>query len=663
MTEPFSMKKWRKQEAQANRPIIAWDGEGINRWEQDGMVFQDYAMLSNSLGERMIANPRESLERVKVLEWMIDVQARNPNAIHVVFGGNYDFNMILRGNAPAMFEEMEELKASEEMRVGSYRVKAMWGRVLEVTGKGQCFKLFDVLPFFQTPFIKACDSYLGTDWPGREVIIKMKAERTSFEYDEMDKINEYNDYELQSLVLLVEELRRRLFSAGLRITNWYGPGAIAAFIYKQEQIKLCMDQEHTISDPDFGHAVRAAYAGGRFEVIKTGYNINQPVYEYDINSAYPYAMTKLPDLKTGRWEYVENDPGDKEFALYHLSYEANGAEATDQWDTPFPLFHRSRQSLIFYPPVVSGWFWSPEVSMARKYVAKWGGSIIIDKAYVYHSDNTKPFQFVAKMYDDRQRLKAEGSGAQIGLKLGLNSLYGKMAQQVGWTEEKLPPFHQLEWAGYVTSHCRAQIMTAVMEKPENVIAFATDAVFVTEPLNVPINNELGGWEPTVFTNMSMLQSGIYFGEVDGQFVNRSRGIRPENFDREKILEDLRSGITTLTVPSIRFIGLAAALQRKTQMWCCWNYQTAEIALLLTAPSKRVHARPNTSGDSDKQWLVCPLCEPDYLYTEGFWHLSHVPPLVREENKEHQVEWVMKDEFSDDIIHERESEYHILEYMD
>lgn len=659
----FSLQKWRAQEAQANRKIISWDGEGINKWSQDGLTFQNYAMLSNSLGERMIAPPGESLERVKVLEWMVDVQKRFPKAIHVIFGGNYDFNMIIRGNAPAREEEMWNLKETEQIRIVDYKVKVMWGRSLEVRSQGVCFTLFDVMPFFQSSFVKACDDYLGTDWPGRDIIIKMKQERMVFDYDEMEKINEYNDYELETLVLLVEELRKRLFAAGLRITKWYGPGAIAAYIYKQQGIKHCMDQPHTLDDPEFGHAVRAAYAGGRFEVIKTGFNVRNPVYEYDINSAYPYAMTKLPNLSDGEWEKVNGDPGYKHFALYHIRYEAEEGFLGDGWNNPFPLYYRDPHSLIFYPPEVSGWFWSPEYKMAKEFVAKHGGSIIIDSAYVFHENGDRPFQFVKDMYDERQRLKREGSGAQIGLKLGLNSLYGKMAQQVGWEEDRLPPFHQLEWAGYVTSHCRAQIMTAIMDKLDSVVAFATDAVFLTEKIDVPISNQLGDWEQITFTNMSMLQSGIYFGIVDGEFVNRTRGVRPEDFDTDLILENLKKGIATLESSSHRFVTLGAALVRKYQMWCCWVEQTATIALLLTTPSKRMHARENLARDPGKLYLVCAACDPDIEgYTENVWHDTYVPLIESQENKEHQVDWIVKDDLVDEILFERESEYQIMEYI-
>ena len=42
-----------------------------------------------------------------------------------------------------------------------------------------------------------------------------------------------------------------------------------------------------------------SYYGGRFEILKRGFV--GKAYLYDINSAYPYAITQIPDLSKGKW--------------------------------------------------------------------------------------------------------------------------------------------------------------------------------------------------------------------------------------------------------------------------------------------------------------------------------------------------------------------------
>ncbi len=45
-------------------------------------------------------------------------------------------------------------------------------------------------------------------------------------------------------------------------------------------------------------AAQYAYFGGRFETFKIG-RYKGPVYSLDINSAYPFAISQLPNLNAG----------------------------------------------------------------------------------------------------------------------------------------------------------------------------------------------------------------------------------------------------------------------------------------------------------------------------------------------------------------------------
>src|SRR6185312_6510244 len=49
-------------------------------------------------------------------------------------------------------------------------------------------------------------------------------------------------------------------------------------------------------------AARSSYYGGWFEIFAHGH-IPEVTWEYDINSAYPAIISRLPCLSHGRWEY------------------------------------------------------------------------------------------------------------------------------------------------------------------------------------------------------------------------------------------------------------------------------------------------------------------------------------------------------------------------
>jgi len=133
-----------------------------------------------------------------------------------------------------------------------------------------------------------------------EEISSGKDSRSHFKLSEVDThIRPYWEKELRLLVDLGCTLRSNLYSAGLEITQWFGPGNIATFLYKKYGIADIMNQE---LPNGIITASQYAYAGGRFEGFKAGYH-NGPVYSADINSAYPFALSSLPNLRTGNWHH------------------------------------------------------------------------------------------------------------------------------------------------------------------------------------------------------------------------------------------------------------------------------------------------------------------------------------------------------------------------
>lgn len=82
-----------------------------------------------------------------------------------------------------------------------------------------------------------------------------------------------------------------------------------------------------------------SYFGGRFEILRRG-NIGE-AYLYDINSAYPFAMTKFPDLTKGRWVSGKVIHPDAELGFFKIT-----ADIPDEtYLPPFPF--RANGILVF----------------------------------------------------------------------------------------------------------------------------------------------------------------------------------------------------------------------------------------------------------------------------------------------------------------------------
>lgn len=620
-----------------SRKFVAIDGEGINVTRGLDKGKHLYVMLAISNKPSLI-DPT-GLKTDAILHYLFENLSAHD--INVIYGGSYDFNLWLRD---LLSDEVRAIYNSnyESYPVwrNGYGIRWIKGKSFEITDGEKTVTINDVISFFQRPFIQACDEYLG-EYEGRAQLVREKARRGNFRIEEIDSIDDYNQLELRLLVQLMNELRARLNKVGLRPRRWNSPGAIASALFLREKVKEHRNENLPAAVTE---ASRYAYAGGRFELIKYG-SVNAPVYEYDINSAYPRALLDVPSLAGAKWKHWKN-PNRKQYApfsLYKVSY--TGTNPT----IPGPLFMRSENGTISYPLKVTTWVWAPEYETLRLYCEKIPGAKydLLEVWECSPASEHKPFGFIDTLYKKRQLLKAAGDGAHVGIKLALNSLYGKLAQQVGWREAdeyrplRVPTYHQLEWAGYTTSYCRANVLRAVIPKIDSVIAFETDAVFTTEPLNINIGTGLGEWEETRFSSFTYVQSGHYYATTeDGKEIVKCRGI-DKGFVSRKEVEAKLANVETqriLKAELTRFYGAGIALARGlVEYWCRWI--TEPKMLMLMPTGKRLHGACNCTG-------------PELELNR--WHYTYCP-IAGGASSEYPVEWINPNPNMNELSELRESE--------
>lgn len=615
--------KWETNVSYLSRPFVAWDGEGVTVKREHKYVM----FAGKGDGGSTYIDNEHGLATVTIFDTLLEYAEKHPTAIHVIYGGGYDFNMWLREFAYVELRHVYEraFYTWNGYRIGWRRGKSFYLCRVDENGDkiGRGITVYDVVSFFQCPFVKACDEYLGDKFAHRDMIVENKALRSGFGLDDIAQVREYNDAELDNLLSLMVELRIRLNNAGLRPRRWDGPGAVAAVLMQRENVKDAM-----VECPEgVRSAARYAYAGGRFEVIKFGH-VERNAYEYDVNSAYPNALRNVPNLARGSWRHVQGDPGVHRFALYHIDSQAF------RDDVPAPLFRRDENGTICYPQSVVGWYWTPERVSCDAYCdAGWGQRRVLD-AWVFTPDVgvDSPFEFIEGLYKKRRALKKAGDGAHVGIKLALNSLYGKMAQQVGWGIKpdgslRIPPFHQLEYAGYATSHCRMMVLLAALKNLRSVIAFETDALFTTTPIDVAMGSDLGEFEVTEFRDLTYLQSGMYFGtKIDGETISKTRGVDRGELTRDGVLERFVEPLAEnrkATAKLTRFVGAGIALSQSFKKWRTWDVMTKRLTLEPTG--KRIH-------------IECAACTANGLGL-GEWHITMCPMLSKEHSAEFPIAWL------------------------
>lgn len=632
------------------RPFIAWDGEGtqpevsrkpdvfIEHWhdafvsvhgkdhealkeyneeydERDAQP-QPYVLLANSQGDS-ITN-EEGLSTLICFKFIIDTKRRNPLAHHVGFGFNYDAAQILR-DLPR--KRLARLYATNRCRYQQYTIQYYPRRWLRITDRsnGLTATIWDVFGFFQTTFIAACEKYLGVDDPGLTLIRRGKSRRDVFTWEELDDfIKPYNAAELDMLVRMMEQLRSEFHDVGLNLSKWYGPGVLANELFRKQELKNVMSRD--ISE-DIINASQHAYAGGRFELFQLGFYPDTN-YQYDLRSAYAAAASKLPQLSEGYWEFVDGYESGT-FGVWYINYRAERRN-----DQPQPLFRRARDGRISFPHESDGWYWSPEADLVPQYV---------QCGYVWRPANRNlAFPFVEGLYSQRAEYKRQGIPAERALKALLTCIYGKLAQIVGATDAP-PTWHQLEWAGWITSYTRATIYKAILLNPSAIIATETDALFSTEPLPLDIGEGLGQWEETVFDSILYLQSGFYYATQGEKVICKYRGMdrdretmQPIGLPYRKVLDHLRDRrvgewrTKSLISSTTRFINIGLALQTRS-IFRSWETQPKKVSLDQgSRSSKRYHVEcsecraGNTLGDS---------LHPLRIGEGQGWSYPHILPWV------------------------------------
>jgi hypothetical protein len=201
-----------------------------------------------------------------------------------------------------------------------------------------------------------------------------------------------------------------------------------------------------------------------------------------------------------------------------------------------------------------------------------------------------------------------------------------MAQRVGGSDKYggRPPWHQLEWAGMITSATRAQIWEAVSQAPESIIAVETDGIFSTAPLNLDVGTALGQWELKEYDWITYVQSGIYFTSDDkkGEKV-KSRGIDVKHLHHKDVLQYMAGDQKTpLLVPSRQFIGLT---NPREYLYGQWQDSAKEVRI---AGAKRLHMTGN-----------CKACDAGIGMDKVMHDLTANPTYGIIESHMHPLPWL------------------------
>lgn len=509
--------------------------------------------------DRYIYDPN-GLSTVRCLEFIFEI----PKELTLVgFGWNYDVNMIIR-DLPQ--KNLIELWKTGTTFWNTYSLNWIPSKFLNIRSGSRSRRIYDVFGFFQSSFVTALEKWGFTPQDDME---EMKTQRSSFSGEMKERMINYCLNECEQLAELMYALQDALIGVGLQTKNWIGAGAIAKELMNRYQIK-----EYHAYDSDYElegieDEIRRAYYGGRVELFKQG--SFKSLWDYDIISAYPSKAMLLPTLSGGRWSEVSAYDSQSSFSLWDVQWDIPEATLC-----PFPV---RKSGNIIYPRNGRGTYHGVEVKAAKRI---YGDKIKVNRGWIFEPvSNAKPFEFIPTEFAHRAELKKQGHAGEKCLKLGLNSIYGKLAQGAGYGDTA-PPFQSYFWAGYITSATRATVLDVASKDISALVMIATDGIFFDSDPDITETIGLGGLELAKMDNCFVAQPGIYsFEDEDGTIVGKSRGF----FTKEIDFDVLRKGYEengpyfVADFPSTRFMGLGGCLLTKDMTsWRTWKESTRSLSL-------------------------------------------------------------------------------------
>ncbi len=416
--------------------IIGLDGEGQGRRCNDcrahgakragcdcGHVY-NYVAAADEGGRtwELGSDPRKQVTTEDFLNFIVDLPAQS---LIFAFADLYDLTKGLQGMPDnllyLLFQEGRRAKIVQGKNGPEVRYRPIKWRDFSLNymhrrftvKRGKVSKVvWDIFAFFQSKFTKACVDWQIGDKETVQAMERMKERRGAFDAQSFAEIKAYCQMECLHLAQLGRQLIEAHENAGYKLESFFGAGSTASALMKKHDVREYIGEVPA----EMKEGIACAFFGGRFENSVIG-EIRRPVWNADINSAYPYAATFLPCLIHGRWRHrktgLEQAIERATLALINWSLPPC-ADLSTSWG-PLPV-RKANGTIAFPLSASSGWTWKAEFCSARNLRP----DVHALSAWLYETDcSCRPFGFLPAVYLERLALGKDAKG--IVLKLGPNS--------------------------------------------------------------------------------------------------------------------------------------------------------------------------------------------------------------------------------------------------
>lgn len=483
-------KKFQRRDAgrSLQKPVFALDTE---TWKGD--IF----LIADSDGKYLDEITPESV--IKFL-----FSKKYQGSWNFFYNLGYDAEVILK----LLDERLYEYTKTRNLifQFDGYKITYIPDKLLRITKGHHSVSFYDIAQFYHTDLASAYESNIGKlpDWY-KEMKKKRAQFSKSYYSHNRKKVRSYCIYDCKLTRDLSEYWIKQFNNAfGFYVSKWISSGYLAEKVLINNGIVIPKFDVTPYAIQKMAWSV--VEHGGRFEITKRGFIGNASLY--DINSAYPYALTKIPDLTKGKWIRRKSIHEKSEIGFFRIIADI----PDDKFIAPFPFKKGLR---IFFP---TGKF--ETIVTLHELQACEDSSFykILDSYQFIPEPNHYPYrEFIENLYQKRLKLKQQNNPMQKPIKIILNSIYGKTGQKINHMMGNL--YNPVIFTS-ITGITRASLYKFIVQNKieKETVAFATDSVMTSKKLNID-SDKLGGFSfEKDASDCYLLQNGYY--RMNGSWKNR-----------------------------------------------------------------------------------------------------------------------------------------------
>ncbi|ALG96804.1 hypothetical protein [Acidianus bottle-shaped virus 3 strain ABV3] len=282
-------------------------------------------------------------------------------------------------------------------------------------------------------------------------------------------------------------------------------------------------------DPELSLALLKLYKGGLFDSNYLGIFSN--VKKYDINSMYPFFMTKLPVLQYEGIEEefvpnenplfegtIENEDA-KNLYIYYGCFEQNDKLVSSKTNHKLLRIANFCTSLFDFELTENNKELSPNIKVKGKITTI---KFSIVRKHIFE-------QVIKDLYEKRLHLKKEKNPLEKVYKLILNSSYGKFGERLLFNAK----FQNVIYAGMITALGR----TYIVNSDRNAISYLTDSIITNKELpDELVGDKLGQFKLEGEGKAEVIGNGIYVLNDANEKMVKSRGFKLNEEIAEKVID-------------------------------------------------------------------------------------------------------------------------------